>query len=394
MALIVTAAAATAAAPAAQAQLVFGFQKPLLATGSFTSCATTGSARVMCWGNGFGSRPIEIAGSLSQQVLTLPITSLSAGSGEACAVRSGEVHCWRYVAREDPRYGIATVVPGITDATSVSVGDEFVCVLLRGGTVECWGYNIHGQLGDGTTVNRSVPAPVVGLSDAVAVDVGYNHSCAVLASGAVKCWGWNVHFNLGLGHDDPGPYTTPQTTGTVGSPLEDAKQISAGLQSSCVTRADDTVSCWGFYRAWQGPWLGGDVLSGKPIVDVPGVSDGTSVTAGHAFQCAASRDGTARCWGINQSGQLGRGDTVSSGTPEPVANLAGVKVIAGGLEHACARTATDIYCWGRNWAGAIGDGTTTDSLIPVKVVAPVPWVEPEGDGVIPSEGPFTVSSGT
>ncbi len=88
----------------------------------------------------------------------------------------------------------------------------------------------------------------------------------------------------------------------VGSPLEDAKQISAGLQSSCVTRADDTVSCWGFYRAWQGPWLGGDVLSGKPIVDVPGVSDVTSVTAGHAFQCAASRDGTARCWGINQSG--------------------------------------------------------------------------------------------
>lgn len=382
--------AAWAWAPTAQAGLLPFAQKPLLATGSYASCATTSSARVMCWGRGFGTRPTEIGGSLSPQILTTPITSLSAGASQACAVRSEQVHCWGYDANSRPT---ATPVSGINDAVSVSVGDAFACALLRSSTVACWGTNDRGQLGDGTTVSRTEPAPVVGLSDVIAMDAGWNHTCAVLRSGTVKCWGWNAHFNLGLGGDWTGPNPVPQTAGTVGSPLENAVQLSAGLQSSCVIRTDQTVSCWG-YNDNNRQWLGGPMIAGKPIVDVPGVSGATSVTAGHAFQCAASRDGTARCWGLNQLGQLGRGDTVSDGTPARVSGLTGVTVIAGGLQHACARTASDIYCWGENYAGELGDGTMTRSSTPVKVAAPVPWGDPEVDGVIPTQGPFTEISAT
>ncbi|MBK6534769.1 MAG: hypothetical protein IPF99_36100 [Deltaproteobacteria bacterium] len=57
------------------------------------------------------------------------------------------------------------------------------------GTVQCWGANDLGQLGDGSTTTRLSPVMVMGLSNAVEIAAGYNHTCARLMDGSVRCWG-------------------------------------------------------------------------------------------------------------------------------------------------------------------------------------------------------------
>jgi alpha-tubulin suppressor-like RCC1 family protein len=71
--------------------------------------------------------------------------------------------------------------------------------LLSDGTAKCWGYNYHGQLGDGTNTNRYTPVSVSGLTNAVAIAAGGDHTCALLSDGTAKCWGYNYHGQLGDG---------------------------------------------------------------------------------------------------------------------------------------------------------------------------------------------------
>jgi alpha-tubulin suppressor-like RCC1 family protein len=101
---------------------------------------------------------------------------------------------------------------------------------------------------------------------------------------------------------------------------------------------------------------------------VSGLTSGAVLTAGGGHSCAVLTNGTARCWGLNNYGQLGNGTTTSSLTPVVVWALSNAAPITAGLNHSCALLANGTAkCWGLNKHGQLGNGTTTNRLVPVNV---------------------------
>ncbi len=161
-----------------------------IAAGGVRSCALTSAGGIKCWGGypdpaGVRSTPVDVSG------VSGGVTAITVG----CALTSGgRVQCWGS--------DLAAVdVPGLSSGvTAIAGGLLHGCALTSAGGVKCWGSNDRGQLGDGTTVDRSTPVDVVGLSSGVAsISVGVLHTCAVTRTAAVKCWGWNPSGQLGDG---------------------------------------------------------------------------------------------------------------------------------------------------------------------------------------------------
>jgi alpha-tubulin suppressor-like RCC1 family protein len=87
----------------------------------------------------------------------------------------------------------------ITNATSIALGGWHSCALFTDGKMKCWGSNGSGQLGDGTTTDRSTPVVVLGITNATIFALGEGHSCVLLTDGTMKCWGSNYYGQLGDG---------------------------------------------------------------------------------------------------------------------------------------------------------------------------------------------------
>ena len=92
----------------------------------------------------------------------------------------------------------SVAVSGLTDAANMDAGYAFACAVRSNDTAVCWGLNNRGQLGNGTTTSSSTPVAVTGLSTVRRVTAGYEHACAALSDGAVRCWGANDQGQLGV----------------------------------------------------------------------------------------------------------------------------------------------------------------------------------------------------
>lgn len=118
------------------------------------------------------------------------------------------IKCWDDIGTSTPT---PTDVSGLTSGVaSITAGISNACALMTSGGVKCWGGNIHGQLGDGTTNTSATPVDVVGLDSGVASISagGVYFVCVTMASGGVKCWGGNDDGQLGVGLFG-GTYRTP-----------------------------------------------------------------------------------------------------------------------------------------------------------------------------------------
>jgi alpha-tubulin suppressor-like RCC1 family protein len=104
--------------------------------------------------------------------------------------------------------------------------------------------------------------------------------------------------------------------------------------------------------------------------DVRGVSGVASLAAGEGQACAVLKDGSARCWGANEEGELGLGTRTTSELPQAgVKGVTSLRDVCIGSSHSCARTAQGaVYCWGANPAGQIGDGTRERRPAPTRVL--------------------------
>jgi alpha-tubulin suppressor-like RCC1 family protein len=160
-----------------------------IATGGLRSCAVLAAGGVRCWGYGYGSAPTDVTG------LTSGVTAISAG-GPVCALaHTGGVKC----LDGDPRMPVD--IPGLSSGvTAVSTNVGHGCALTSVHGVKCWGLNDNGQLGDGTTSDRSTAVDVYGLGrGAIGITAGGFYSCAVTSAGGAKCWGANDAGALGDG---------------------------------------------------------------------------------------------------------------------------------------------------------------------------------------------------
>jgi hypothetical protein len=166
----------------------------------------------------------------------------------------------------------------------------------------------------------------------------------------------------------------PGITGAVA--LTTADDVPFGGHS-CALLGDGTVRCWGANDHGQlgapTPGDAGAAPSPSPLPAVIGLGPVAAVTAGRGFTCALLADTTARCWGDNQNGELGTGTTTAYAGPAMVKGLSGIKRLVAGGQHACAiLTGGGVVCWGSNQNGEVGNGTS--SVIPVPAPTPVPGV--------------------
>lgn len=267
----------------------------------------------------------------------------------------------------------ATVVQAV--APSITTGNRFTCAMNSAGTIQCWGINSLGQLGNGGTGNSSVPVGVSSLSSgALGISSANMHSCAVTGAGGVLCWGSNSSGQLGNGTIG-GFSSLPVAVSGLSSGVI---AVAVGEYHSCALTNSGAVLCWGDNE--NGGLGNGATAAAIPTpVAVSGLSSGViAIAAGSLYSCALTSSGAVRCWGRNSLGELGNGgstttckqtngaDVPCSTTPVTVSGLSsGVVAISAGYGHTCAVTsAGGAWCWGGNQDGELGNGggTTTCQL--------------------------------
>ena len=357
-----------------------------IGTGAAHSCAVTTAGALQCWGiNSYGELGIGSSTPSSihtpQHVLRLggalgsAATSIAGGASHTCAVSAaGQVLCWG--RNDNAQLGKGDVITATlphpvtglySGYTSVATGEVHSCALASDGSVQCWGDNGSGQLGDGTTTGALTPTAVTNLPGAAqAIVAGALHTCALMASnGAVLCWGDNTQGQLGNGNNTSA--TTPQPVQGLAS---GAKAIAAGATHTCAIDSADALVCWGSNASGQ---LGnGTSVHANTPQAVTGLAGGVAaVTAGREHSCALTSTGVLKCWGANASGQLGDNSQTAADTPQDVVSPpSGVAAIGAGRDFTCARTSAGaLWCWGDNSTGQLGNGGTANTNTPQAVVS-------------------------
>jgi alpha-tubulin suppressor-like RCC1 family protein len=264
----------------------------------------------------------------------------------------------------------AVTIPAHTTFTSARC--LLTCLAVtKGGQVYAWGRNNAGQVGDGTTKQRLTPVRVhlpAGVN-VTAVRPGGDFSLALTAGGKVLAWGDNAGGELGNGSRKssrlPVPVRLPKGV-TI-------KAISAGEGDSFALTSTGRVLSWGGNGNGQ---LGTGTTKGRltpGYVSLPTGTTVASIAAGPLTGYAVTKGGGMLAWGLNNDGQLGDGTTKQRDKPVRVSLPTGTKVVAAvsGLQHVLALTkGGKVLAWGDNQVGQLGIGTTVDRHRPAVVSLP------------------------
>jgi alpha-tubulin suppressor-like RCC1 family protein len=345
------------------------------------SCAVLADGSAACWGSDvlgqLGNGPAITDSQPTASPVALPsgrrAVSITAGGLHACAILDdGSAVCWGYDAEGQlgngpgltdvqPAPSPVTLPPGRT-AVAISAGNIHTCAVLDDGSATCWGSDGNGQLGNGAvTGDQPSPSPVAlppGRT-AVAITAGDAHTCAVLDDGSAACWGFDVLGQVGDGSgfslERPSPSRVALPAGRT------AVAISAGDAHTCAVLDDGSAACWGLDVTGQ---LGNGAVTGSQAsptaVAIPPGRRAVAITAGGAHTCATLEGGSVACWGLDDHGQVGNGPvTGDQASPAAVALRLGRTAVAisAGSRHVCAVLDDgSAVCWGLDDRGQLGNG--------------------------------------
>jgi len=309
-------------------------------------CGITTSEEAYCWGEndfgqlGNGSSTFQIGPQLVSGGLTF--ASITAGWRSSCGITTDEgAYCWGRGAWGQLGDGLATrssvpvQVAGGHRFRKIEVGsNNLVCGLTTDGRILCWGLDRSGALGSAssTTCSRgdglqlacaTTPQPIASDEHFFEVSTGSSFACGITLSLRLLCWGRN-----------------------------DLGQLGSPITESCAQGIFSGVAC------------------GRTPVPVSGHLRFVTVAAGLRHACGVTLDGDAYCWGRNSIGELGSG-IVGTNSPVPALVDGGVtfRSVTVGDRHSCGEgTDGSLYCWGSNEWGQLGTGDTHLWLEPTPVV--------------------------
>ncbi|MDP2709885.1 MAG: RHS repeat-associated core domain-containing protein [Solirubrobacteraceae bacterium] len=348
-----------------------------VAAGAAHSVAVIPDGSVRAWGAGTSGQLGDGESSSSSvpvavSDLTGGVRAVAAGGNHSLALlHDRTLRAWG--SNDDGELGDGTTiqrsspvaVSGLTGVSAIATGPSN-SVAVASGALYAWGENFLQQVGDGTTIDRHAPVAVVGATGTfTAVAQGANHTLALSSTGTVWSWGLGTNGQLGRspasGTGDP-PDVIPGLTNIV--------EVAAAGDWSMAR--DDLGRVWTWGRNTDGQ-LGRNCIFGTCIDSavpgmIAGLSEMNAVAAGESHGLAIAGDDTARAWGANSSGQLGDGTTTQRDAPVAVFEIANAVAVAGGASHSLAvRSDTGFRAWGLNSSGQVGDGTTTTRLTQVAV---------------------------
>jgi len=335
------------------------------------------------------------------------VLQMALGSDHTCALLSGgKLKCWGHAGNHKlgfEAFGYVGDAPGemgdalpVIDlgvgkaAEAVRAGTFVTCALLSGGALKCWGSAYRIGLGQPPGIIQMLEMmgdslPTIDLgAGAVAVDVhcGRDHTCVLLEGGKVKCFGGNDFGELGLGDIK----WRGVVAGEMGDDLPfvdlgagaEVVQLRTAASFSCARLSTGVVKCWG--RNFHGALGQGDAENrgdapgemgdSLPAVDLGPGAEATWLTVGSEHACVLLEGGAVKCWGDNDSGQLGLGDQLHRGDEPgemgdalPALNLGPDELIdieAFGATTCARFVGGAVKCWGFNAAGSLGIGDAND----------------------------------
>lgn len=239
---------------------------------------------------------------------------------------------------------------------AIAAGGEHNIALKEDGTVWTWGNNRDGELGnyDGydphkvyQNLKSPIPKKVKGIDNVKEVDAGRFHTVVVKNDGTVWSWGWNQHGQLGEG-DESESCTPAEVSG-----VKDIIGIAAGEYHTVAIKNDGTIYSWGLNRDGQLGINSLEMTSKKPQI-VIGMSNTKAIGAGESHTIALKQDGSMFAWGDNEVGQIGDGTISNKRTPVQVENLKSIMSISAGGAHSTALDSEGkLWTWGWNDSGQL-----------------------------------------
>lgn len=345
--------------------------------------AAVSSMMIPC-GAGGGNHEGQLGiGTVDDQDSPVEVTNggswidVSSAQENSCGIKTdGSLWCWGSDSEGQLGDGggavsslIPKIVPGGQTWKQVSASDGgHVCAIRSNDSLWCWGENIFGEVGDGTTTDRTTPVAVSGGGTWKSVSAGGWYTCGLKTDDTAWCWGADNFGQLGNGVS--GSTTTPMAVSGGGT----WKALTAGAYATtCGLRPDNTGFCWGI--GTHGGNGDGTTSDRQTPTTISGGGLWQDITPGTFGTCGIRSGGKVYCWGSgNGSAMLGQGNPYGDddySQPHLVIGGGQWKDLDTGDDHVCGIKSDDtLWCWGTDGEGQLGNGAgSTTQYSPIQIGA-------------------------